>query len=214
MRPRPASVASASELARAFRAPLARPFFDRPTQVVARSLLGRWIVRRGPDGWRAGRITETEAYVAGDAANHAVLGPTLRNRSMFGPPGTLYVYRIHQVHCANVVTGFGTAALLRSMEPLAGTGGDPRGPGRLCRALGIDRDLDGTSLIDGPVRIAPGPGPSPRFERGRRVGIRWAADRPLRFAIVGSRWVSAPRIVPAGQAPGMVAPRRAPHRLQ
>jgi DNA-3-methyladenine glycosylase len=194
MRPGPAPVATSAEVGRAFRSCFDSAFYDRPTDVVARALLGQWLLRRTPTGWRAGRITETEAYVDGDAANHAVLGPTLRNRSMFGPPGTLYVYRIHQVHCANVVTGHGTAVLLRSVEPLLGLAGDPRGPGRLCREFSISRSEDRTSLLDGPVRIAPGRGPTGRIVRGARVGIRRDVDRRLRFAISGSRWVSSPRL--------------------
>jgi DNA-3-methyladenine glycosylase len=194
MRPGPAPVARRVDVERAYRSPLGPSFYDHPTEEVARALLGQWLVRRVSEGWRAGRITETEAYVDGDAANHAVLGPTLRNRAMFGPPGTLYVYRIHQVHCANVVTGHGTAVLLRSVEPLFGVEGDPRGPGRLCRAFSLTRALDRTSLLDGPVRVSPGPGPAPRIVRGRRVGLRYDADLRLRFAVSERRWVSAPRV--------------------
>lgn len=195
MRPGPAPVAGPSGVERAFHSPLGRAFYARPTEVVARDLIGRWLIREIGGQLRAGRITETEAYVAGDRANHAVLGPTLRNRSMFGPPGTLYVYRVHQVHCANAVTGHGTAVLLRSVEPLQGLAGDPRGPGRLCREFSLGPHDDGTSLLDGSVRIAPGPGPAGPVLRGRRIGIRRDAHRPLRFALGGSRWVSSPRLV-------------------
>ncbi|EQD50778.1 Methylpurine-DNA glycosylase (MPG), partial [mine drainage metagenome] len=78
--------------------------FDRPTTAVARDLLGTVVRTYGPDGVRAVRLVEVEAYVGHDPASHAFRGPTRRNRSMFGPPGTLYVYRIHRVVCANVVT--------------------------------------------------------------------------------------------------------------
>jgi DNA-3-methyladenine glycosylase len=193
MRPRAAPVVGPAEIARGFAAPLDATFYRRTTDRVALELLGQRLVRRDPAGWRAGRITETESYGAGDPANHAYLGPTRRNRSMFGPPGTLYVYRIHQVHCANVVTGFGTAVLLRSVEPLLGLEGDPRGPGRLCRSFGIGRSDDGASLIDGGLRIAPGAAPHEPIARTPRIGIRYAVDRPLRFALSGSRWVSGPR---------------------
>ena len=84
------------------------------------------------------RIVECEAYESGDPASHAFLGPTLRNRSMFAPPGTLYVFSIHRVYCANVVGRAGEAALLRAGEPLTPGLPSPSGPGRLCRALGID----------------------------------------------------------------------------
>jgi len=194
MRPRPAPLVDPRSVARAFATPWGQAFYARPTIEVAWALLGQWLIRRLPDGWRVGRITETEAYIAGDAANHAVLGPTLRNRSMFGPPGTLYVYRVHQVHCANAVTGYGTAVLLRSVEPLLGVPGDPRGPGRLCRAFALDRAHDGTSLLTGPVRIAASGASVARVLVGRRIGIRLDAHRPLRFVVSGSRWVSSPRI--------------------
>ena len=100
---------------------LGAAFFDRPTRRVARELLGAVFRTRGPGGVRAVRLVEVEAYVARDPANHAFGGPTRRNRSMFGPPGTLYVYRIHRVVCANVVTRPGQAVLIRAGEPLAGT---------------------------------------------------------------------------------------------
>jgi len=200
MRPGPDPLGSPEDADRAFRAPRPAAWYGRPTVVVARELLGQLLVRRDAGGLRLGRIVETEAYVSGDRANHAFLGPTARNRSMFGPPGTLYVYRIHQVHCANVVTGFGEAVLLRSLEPLYGILEDPRGPGRLCRALAIGRRDDGTSVVDGAVRIARGPGPPPAIDRGVRVGIRRARHLPLRFALRGSPWVSRPGLGGRGRS--------------
>lgn len=137
---------------------------------------------------------ETEAYVRGDPASHAFRGPTERNRSMFLGPGTLYVFRIHQVCCANAVTRAGEAVLIRAgVAP----GDDPSvasGPGRLCRYLGVDRALDGTDLVTGPVRIARGPPlPARTIRRGPRVGLRVATERPLRFAILDEPAVSRPR---------------------
>jgi DNA-3-methyladenine glycosylase len=143
---------------------------------------------------RSVRLVETEAYVRGDPASHAFRGPTPRNRSMFSTPGTLYVYRIHQVVCANLVARRGEAVLLR-----AGSTGsdDPKaasGPGRLCRYLGISWQDDGEDAVSGPrieVRIAPDPvGP---VLKGPRIGIRKAVNRPLRFAIRGEPAVSQPR---------------------
>ncbi len=161
---------------------------------MARALLGDWLVGRTPDGWRAGRIVETEAYVANDPASHAFRGPTARNRSMFAVPGTWYVYRIHQVHCANLTTQPGQAVLLRAVEPLTENLGDPRGPGRLCGAFGLTRADDGSSAIGGPrVRVVPGPSVREPIVSGPRVGIRWARTRRLRFALKGNRWVSYPR---------------------
>lgn len=177
---------------------LGRGFFDRPTVAVARALLG-CVLRVGE---RAVRIVETEAYVANDPANHAFRGPTERNRSMFGAPGTLYVYRIHQVVCANLVTRRGEAVLLRAGEPMTQGLASPSGPGRLCRALGIQLSDDGTPATANPrIRVEPRLGVRGRVAVGRRVGIRRATDRRLRFALAESPWVSRPRIAPGGRAP-------------
>ncbi|HEV2519887.1 MAG TPA: DNA-3-methyladenine glycosylase [Thermoplasmata archaeon] len=192
MRPGSTVLTGSDDPTTAFFRPFPTEWYDRPTPQVARGLLGQYLVHRRPSGMQVGRIVETEAYVAGDAANHASIGPTMRNRAMFGPPGTLYVYRIHQVCLANAVTAPGEAVLLRAAEPVDGVDGDPRGPGRLCRAFGIGLEHNRASLIDGPVRIAPGPGPAGRVLRGTRIGIRRDAQRLLRYAIAGNRWVSRP----------------------
>jgi len=171
-----------------------RDFFDRPADRVARALLGATLRVREGRSARAVRIVETEAYVRNDPASHAFRGPTPRNRSMFSRPGTLYVYRIHQVVCANLVARRGEAVLLR-----AGATGvfPPRtasGPGRLCRFLGLSLDDDGADAVAGrrvEVRLpARGVG---SFLVGARVGIRKAAERPLRFAVPGDPSVSRPR---------------------
>jgi DNA-3-methyladenine glycosylase len=173
--------------------PLGRSFYDRPTVVVARALLGCRLVRSTPEGARVGRLVETEAYVARDPANHAYRGPTDRNRSMFGRPGTLYVYRIYQVYCANAVTRPGEAVLLRAVEPVSPELGDARGPGRLCRVFGLTRDDDGRDLTTGWVNVLPRDRPlRPQVVRSPRIGIREATDRPLRFSLQGSRFVSYP----------------------
>jgi DNA-3-methyladenine glycosylase len=108
-----------------FQNALSQDFFARATEKVARDLLGAVLVRRVGDTVLAGRIVETEAYLAeDDAASHSFRGRTRRNEAMFGEAGTLYVYRIYGVHhCANIVTedaGRGAAVLLRALEPLAG----------------------------------------------------------------------------------------------
>ena len=173
--------------------PLPRSFYDRATATVARDLLGCRLVRSIDGARRVGRIVETEAYIARDPASHAFRGPTDRNRSMFAGPGTLYVYRIHQVHCANVVTRPGTAVLLRAVEPISIGLPDARGPGRLARAFGLTRHDDGADLTRGSIHLLPRDGAIGRVVRAPRVGIRRAADRPLRFALWGSRFVSYPR---------------------
>jgi DNA-3-methyladenine glycosylase len=175
---------------------LGRAFFDRPTSRVARDLLDAELHVAGPSGPRTVRIVEVEAYGPNDPASHAFRGPTQRNRSMFGPPGTLYVYRIHQVVCANLVTRRGEAVLLRAGAPVETAEGSPSGPGRLCRFLGIEWADDGLNVTKGGrvylTWARPG---SPRFPvlRSSRVGISRAVDRPHRFSAAGSPWVSRPR---------------------
>ncbi len=190
----PSTPRSTSEWEAAYRHPVPRSFYDRPTVRVARDLLGCYLVRPpgpgGEEGWRAGRVVETEAYVANDPANHAARGMTERNRSMFLGPGHVYVYRIHQVHCANLTTAEGQAVLLRAVEPATDLPSPPRGPGRLCRAFGLDRSHDGLDAIEGEVRVLPRVTPPRRIVAAPRIGIRLAADRPLRFLEEGSAWVS------------------------
>jgi DNA-3-methyladenine glycosylase len=175
---------------------LGRGFYDRPTVTVARDLLGRTLHVRASGTERRVRVVEVEAYVTGDPASHAYRGPTARNRSMFRGSGTLYVFRIHQVVCANLVTQPGEAVLLRAGAPLDGSAGNPSGPGRLCRYLGITREDDGTDTTRS-VRVYLTAGaratPAPRILVGPRVGISRGVDRPLRFAFEGDPWVSRPR---------------------
>ncbi|MHB1435340.1 MAG: DNA-3-methyladenine glycosylase [Thermoplasmata archaeon] len=172
---------------------LGRRFFDRRTRTVARELLGAHLLV-GPAGRRVRvEIVECEAYVAGDPANHADRGPTPRNRSMFARPGTLYVYRIHRVVCANVVTRPGEAVLLRAARPLTPIAASTRGPGRLARALGWTHADDGTDTVRSPKIAWYGRREPPEIVTGPRVGIRRAAEAPLRFAVRGSPWVSSPR---------------------
>lgn len=177
-----------------------RAFFDRPTERVARELLGHRFVVRDRRGIRSVRLVETEAYVAHDPANHAYRGPTRRNRSMFGPPGTLYVFRIHQVVCANLVTRPGEAVLLRAGEPLGAGLPSASGPGRLCRCLGLTISDDGRDTTRGTaVVLEKGPERAVRPLIGPRVGIRKAVERPLRFALRGSLGVSRPRLREPGR---------------
>lgn len=166
--------------------PLEVAFYDRDTTVVARDLLGRILVH----GERRGRIVETEAYVGEhDLACHASKGRTARTAVMFGPPGRAYVYLIYGMHhCFNVVTeaeGHASAVLIRGLAPLEGETLVGNGPGRLCRALGIDRSLDGHDLTEPPLTLLPGtPVPARRIARGARIGVDYAgewAKAPLRF---------------------------------
>lgn len=121
---------------------------------------------------------------------------------MFLGPGHLYVYRIHQVHCANATTAPGQAVLLRAAEPLTPLSAEPRGPGLLCRAFQLDRLHDGCDLTRGQLRILPRTTRPPRLRVTRRVGIRKAVRRRLRFLDATSSWVSKGR-------PAPVPPKRA-----
>jgi DNA-3-methyladenine glycosylase len=170
---------------------LDRTFFDRRTTRVARELLGSRLRVVGPRGLREARVVETEAYVTGDPASHAFRGPTPRNRSMFGRPGTLYVYRVHQVVCANLVTRRGEAVLLRAGSVAGEASRTASGPGRLCRALGLAISDDGTDTVHARrVSVWRAKGPPATVRTGPRVGVRLAADRPLRYWIEGDPAVS------------------------
>ncbi len=190
-------------------APLPPAFYARPTPEVARRLLGH-ILLSDVNGRRvAGRIVETEAYVGpDDPACHGYRARrTRRNASLFGPPGTAYVYFTYGMHwCLNAVTeapDFPAAVLIRALEPVAGLATMRRrrggladgelcsGPAKLCAALGVTGRLDGVSLQRGVLRIVRGPSRQRRdIIVTLRVGISRAADWPLRFLIKGSPWVS------------------------
>ena len=179
-----------------------RAWFDRSAAEVAPELLGALLIHDMPLGRIAGRIVEVEAYLGPeDLAAHSSHGRTPRNAAMFGEPGHLYVYLVYGMHhCANVVCGPDTkpeAVLLRAAEVTEGEdlarsrrGEVPAarlaaGPGNLASAFDIDRRLNGADLLDGPVRLAPGPAPN-AIERTGRIGVEYAGDwtdRPLRFVI-------------------------------
>ncbi|MEM3031756.1 MAG: DNA-3-methyladenine glycosylase [Nitrososphaerota archaeon] len=166
-------------------------FYDRDAVELAKSLLGKVLVRGGDAPSKRCRIVEVEAYVRGDPANHAYRGMTPRNRSMFGKPGTLYVYMVHNNHCMNVVRGGGEAVLIRSAEPLENIDGPTVGPGRLCRTLGVDRGLDGMDLCTSTSMWLEDDGyVVGDIVAARRVGVTRGRRRLLRFYIRGSRWVS------------------------
>jgi DNA-3-methyladenine glycosylase len=176
-----------------FARPLAGAWYDRPTLDVAEDLLGKWIVRREGGRFRAGRIVETEGYLASDPASHAYHGETPRNRAMYGSPGTLYVFRIHQVDCANAVTRRGEAVLVRAAEPVAHLEGSATGPGRLARAFGLTVADSGASLITSEFRIVAAARPREPIVRTPRVGLSRARESLYRFLLSGNRWVSPPR---------------------
>jgi DNA-3-methyladenine glycosylase len=207
---------------------LPRDFYARDPREVAPDLLGKVMVRTGPDGVddRLGRIVEAEAYCGSiDPGSHAYRGMTNRNRTMFGPPGGLYVYFTYGMHwCANAVcgdAGEGVAVLLRALAPIGGLdamwAARPAarrerdlcsGPAKLCQALGLDGTFDGADLVTGVQGVAiiddgaPPPDPA-EVVVDRRIGLTEGAEHPWRWLVAGDPNVS----VPPGSARSPRAPR-------
>ncbi len=193
-------------------------FFARDAVTVAIALLGMEL----SFGGAGGIVVETEAYTQDDPASHSFRGPGKRNRSMFGPAGHAYVYRIHQVVCLNVVTapeGVPEAVLIRALEPAAGVDLMRRrrgqeglqdlcsGPGKLCQALGVTLEHNGTALTRPPLCLTSAPvgavtdrdgsrsvtAPTDlHITRTTRVGLRpeRGADLPLRFYLTDNPFIS------------------------
>jgi DNA-3-methyladenine glycosylase len=164
-------------------------------------LLGKWLVRVDHRVIRIGKIVEVEAYLGPhDLAAHSSRGLTERTRVMFGPPGHAYVYFIYGMyHCLNVVTereGHASAVLLRALEPVKNLDGRSSGPGLLCRAMHIDRRLNGHDLLSDDLFIAtPSEAESFRIVKRPRIGVDYArhwAKRHLRFYIKDNPFVSRP----------------------
>ncbi len=180
---------------------LSREFFARSVHEVAPELIGCTLLVDGAGG----RIVEVEAYDADDPAGHGYRGPTARNRAMFGPPGHAYVYRSYGVHwCLNLVCGpegSAEAVLVRALEPTHGLdtmrarrGLDAvrllcSGPGRLCQALGVTGEHDGRPVDRPPFELRAGGADEP-VARGPRIGITRAAERPWRYGLAGSGFLS------------------------
>jgi DNA-3-methyladenine glycosylase len=168
---------------------------------VARALIGAVLLVDGVGG----RIVETEAYDPEEPASHSHGGPSVRNAALFGPPGHAYVYRSYGIHwCLNVVcreAGHGAGVLIRALEPTHGLalmrerrgGVDERllcsGPGRLGQALAITCAHDGLPFDRAPFELQPS-AEAPEVVVGVRIGISKAIDRPWRFGLRGSRFVS------------------------
>ena len=188
-----------------------RAFYDRPAGSVAPDLLGARLVSTVGRRLAIGVIVEVEAYTGpDDPASHAAarIGRTRRNASMFGPPGTAYVYLSYGVHwCLNVVTGAigdPCAVLIRAVDPTEGLGvmaarrGRKQdlasGPGRVGQAFGITDALDMHDFSSPPLRLLPGwPAPPGSIDTTPRVGISRAQDWPLRFSVRGNDSVSRVR---------------------
>ncbi len=199
--------------------PLPLSFYRRPAEEVARDLLGRFLIRELEGERLVLRLVEVEAYLgSSDMASHASGGRrTPRNESLYLPGGHAYVYFIYGMHwCLNAVTGerdVGSAVLIRAGEPVEGEermrenrgfvkklkpGDLAGGPGKLCRALAVDRSLDGVLLDQVPLRITTGEPAEPgEIVAGPRVGVDYAGEAaawPLRFAVRGNPHVSKPKL--------------------
>ena len=192
---------------------VSRSFYDRDPRLVGPDLLGKVLVRRDGCKLLTGRIVEVEAYLgAEDAAAHASIGKTPRNAILFGPAGYAYVYFIYGNHyCLNISClpdGVPGGILFRAVEPIQGMktmfklrGIDEssdlrrltRGPGRLAAAFGITRERDnGKNLTSSrsDLYIADDGEPPPKVLITKRIGIKKAADMPLRYIVPGNRFVS------------------------
>src|SRR5258707_7629581 len=190
-------------------------FFDRDPRRVARALLGKLLIRTTPGAVLAGRIVETEAYLgANDEAAHSFIGKTLRNAVMFGPPGHAYVYFIYGMHFCLSVTclreGVAGAVLFRAIDPVVGVDlmaaargvtlekeSDLRkissGPGRMAEAFGVTRERDNEKSFvsaKSDLRIGDDGYRVRRVLVTPRIGIAKSAAMPLRFLIVGNKFVS------------------------
>src|SRR5712691_1386912 len=180
---------------------LTRAFFDRSVHEIAPDLIGATLLVAGVGGL----IVEVEAYDHEDPAAHGFRGRTARNATMFGPPGRAYVYRSYGLHwCLNFVCeaeGVANAVLIRALAPTTGIPimqerrktQDLRllcaGPGRLCEALGVTRAHDGHALDASPFRLLARQAKVP-VAVGRRIGISKAVDKPWRYGLAGSPFLS------------------------
>jgi DNA-3-methyladenine glycosylase len=193
---------------------LSRSELPIDTVSLARTLIGKIVVRELPEGIASGRIVETEAYVVGDAAGHAYRGMTQRNRSLFLEHGRAYVYVAYGIssmlNVSSELPGIGAGVLIRALEPLEGIaimrlnrGVDrlrdlTRGPGRLTAALRIDRGLDGLDLCQGgPLWLGHDDAEPGDIGESIRIGITRDADRLLRFYRRNNSFVSGPRSLSA-----------------
>jgi DNA-3-methyladenine glycosylase len=193
---------------------LPREFYERPTLIVAKELLGKVLVHRTPAGEVAGMIVETEAYIGeDDPACHAARGPTRRNAPLYGPPGFAYVYLNYGIHyLVNAVTeaeGHPAAVLIRALAPVDGIrlmekrrAPDGRrvdaadlcsGPGNLTRALGIALTDNLADLVSSRLVIEDRGHAPARVSWGPRVGITVGVDQRWRCWITDHPSVSGSR---------------------
>lgn len=180
---------------------LPRSFYERDTIIVAKELLGKYLIHNDDTQERIGRIVEVEAYLGPhDLAAHSSKGLTKRTSVMFGPAGYTYVYMIYGMYyCTNVVTegeGIGSAVLLRALEPVKNIQERTQGPGLLSRAMGIDKKLNQHDLISDTLYIAAKENEADfSIVEKSRIGVDYAkdwAEKLLRFYIKDNPFISKP----------------------
>lgn len=190
---------------------LQRDFYERNALIVARELLGKYMVRETSEGTTIGKIVETEAYMGTiDAAAHSYKGKSSRNEVMFGPGGYAYVYLIYGMYnCFNIVSnakGTPEAVLIRALEPSKGIelmkmrrktekhNNLCSGPGKLCLAMDITRNENGMDLCEDKLYLLDNEGvPDADVAATPRINIDYAGeakDYPWRFIIRGNKFIS------------------------
>jgi DNA-3-methyladenine glycosylase len=194
---------------------LPRRFYNRNTIIVAKELLGKYLIHQANGIKQIGKIVEVEAYLgAHDLAAHTARGLTNRTRIMFGPPGYAYVYLIYGMYyCMNVVTegeGQGSAILLRALEPIKNISTKTTGPGLLCKAMHINKTNNGQDLCSTKLYIAAGTeSDSFKIVKTPRIGVDYAkhwAKRHLRFYIKDNLFVSKLRKIHGSQSMNQSSP--------
>jgi len=188
---------------------LTRRALPMATVELARYLIGKTLVHATARGRIAGRIVEAEAYPPGDPTGYARPGLTTSNAPLFAARGHGYVRMVYgaclTLNLAAEDAGVGAAVLIRALQPLEGLewmqlncprvrpADLARGPGRLCAALGIGRDLSGVDLCASDVLwLERGPRPRPEIQVSTRIGLSRDQHRRLRFVERGSRYLSVP----------------------
>jgi DNA-3-methyladenine glycosylase len=182
---------------------LRRSFFNRPVLKVAREIIGATLLVDGVGG----TIVEVEAYHHTEPAAHSYIGRTERNAVMFGPAGYAYIYRSYGIHwCLNFVCeeeGSASAVLIRAIEPTHGLATMRRrrglreeralcsGPGKLCEALAVTHEHNGLPLDRAPFELR-ARNATPEVIAGARIGITKAVEKPWRYGLKGSRFLSKP----------------------
>ena len=178
---------------------------------IAKELLGKTLFTNIRGKVTSGIIVETEAYSQIEKGSHAYKGMTERNKVMFGPGGSAYVYLCYGIHnLFNIVTnveGVADAVLIRALEPLTGEAYMLRrmktkalkrissGPGKLAKAMGIDRSFNGKYLGSDDVWVEDAGRAVKKINASKRIGVDYAgrdALLPWRFTIQGNPWVSKP----------------------